>query len=101
MKKKLDLFELLEQTSSECCEELDKACYEMVEKHGYNTHSLKKCRQALNKDHLGVIFNYAYKEENIYLWWELWKYEKNNPTEKIDTSKKIKVTTQVIKNDRV
>ena len=45
----------------------------------------------MKKQNLGVTFAYACEEENIFVWWEMWKYDKNKQIERLANSKKIKI----------
>ena len=94
--KKPEILKLIENASASTCEALDKICFELVEKHGYDSKHPIKTKRKMIEDGVGIVFNYAFKEEVIYLWWELWKYENDKPTEKIDETIKIKAITRKI-----
>ena len=88
---KNDLINLLENADEKVCKEIDNACFELVESFGFSPKNKKKCKSAMKKQNLGVTFAYACEEEYIFVWWEMWKYDKNKQIERLANSKKIKI----------
>lgn len=88
---KNDLMELIERADANVCKEIDKACFELVERFGFSPKNKKKCKAAMKEKGLGIVFASSCEENIIYVWWEMWKYDKNKKIERLDNSNKIKL----------
>ena len=88
---KNDLIKLLENADEKVCKEIDNACFELVESFGFSPKNKKKCKSAMKEKGLGIVFASSCEENIIYVWWEMWKYDKNKQIERLANSKKIKI----------
>lgn len=98
------LIDMIERTNEEACKMVDKSVYDMLEKHGFKASNEKKLKKALDNAYKGLVFQYGTNGEtgDIYLWYELWEYDKDwNSIKCIDSTKKmkIKVNGRIVEED--
>lgn len=99
--KKPEIIEMLELASNFdtnakiACDEYDKAAWELLSKHGYDHKKPKLTKARMIRDGVGLVECYSYQNENVYLWWELHKFDGDKEGELIDKSRTINTRFRV------